>query len=79
MTPEAFSLADDLIKQVQTRMIEIKMSKRALADAMDVTPGYISHLFLGRKRNMTLETMVKLARAVGLGIEVTMYESASHD
>ena len=69
---EPTEIADDIIKQIQARMEEKGMNKAALAASLGVTPGYVSHLFKGRKQNMTLATLDKLARAVDLEVEVNI-------
>lgn len=72
MDATASKLADDLFEQIQSRMKSQGMTRAALAERMDVTPGYVSHLFKGRKRNLTLESLVKLANALGMEVEVTL-------
>lgn len=76
MTIDATRLSADVIEQVERCMATIGMSKTELAEALGVSPGYVSHLLVGRKTNLTVETMAKLATALGADIEITLSNAA---
>lgn len=72
MNENPADIADEIISQIEQRMESTGMTKAQLAHIMGVTPGYVSHLFKGRKRNLTLKTLTLLGDAVGMEVEVTM-------
>lgn len=66
----ASNLIEDVIVQMQAHMEAKGITGKELADRMGVTPGYISHLFRGRKRNLTLTSLAKLAEALGMSVDI---------
>ena len=68
--PTSREITDDVIKQINEALDAGRMTKGELAERMGVTPGYVSHLLVGRKRNLTVETLVKLANALDLSLEI---------
>ncbi len=65
-------LSEGVMKQIEGEMDKRGLTRKWLADEMGVTPGYVSHLFVGRKRNMTLDTLVKMADALGMSVDINI-------
>lgn len=59
-----------VINRMETR----EMSRADLAKEMEVSPAYVSKMLRG-EANFTLETMVKLARAVGGRLQVSIIDA----
>ena len=72
---QATALAVNFLAEVYARMQETGMTKAQLAVAMGVSPAYVTKLFNGSS-NLTMETMAKLAHAVGGKAHVHL---AKHD
>lgn len=56
-----------------TKMEELGVSRMELARRVGRTKGYVSQVLSG-KQNMTLKTMVQLAWALGLRVEVIVQD-----
>ena len=54
----------------------VGMTYRAIAEKLGSSPAYVSKVFRGDS-NMTIESMVKLARATGGSLEVTIVDTES--
>ncbi len=59
--------------KVLIKLDEIKMSKRQLAEQMNVTPQQISKIVSG-KENLTIETQIKLQKILDIPILASYYE-----
>jgi transcriptional regulator with XRE-family HTH domain len=67
-----YSIASDFIEQLQERMEAIPMTQSELARAARVTKGYVSRVFKN-PGNLSLDTIVKFARIVGLKVSIVGY------
>lgn len=63
----AYFYSMDISGAVYTRMEELGMSKRELAERMGVSPAQITKIIKGNQ-NMTLKTIAKLECALGMDI-----------
>lgn len=68
----AYRIASDFIEQLREK-IKGKGAQKRLAKKLNVSPGRISQV-LNNPKNLTLETMVEWARALGLKISVIAYD-----
>lgn len=66
----------DFSEDLLERMGVLKMNNAALAEAAGVSPAYITKVFRGSE-NFTLETMTKLAMAVGGKVRIHICEQAA--
>ncbi len=64
------SLLYTLTEEFHRRMKELGMTQRELARKLNVTDAYVSKLLSGNA-NMSLKTLVKLALALGLEVEIS--------
>lgn len=67
-----YSIASDFIEQLQERMETLPMKQSELAKAANVTKGYVSKMFKN-PGNLSLETIVKFARIVGMKVSIVGY------
>ena len=67
-------LALDIAMHVNKRLKHLELTRSDLARRMGVSPAYVTQL-LGGKPNMTLSTMVRLADALKLGLNVRFVET----
>lgn len=70
---EAEHVAVGFLAQVNARMQVQGMSNAELARRMSTSPAYITRLFRG-SANLSVQTMVKLAQAVGGSLRVELTE-----
>lgn len=68
---QAERVSVDFLAQVNTRMQTLGLSNAELAQRMGTSPAYITRLFRG-SANLSVETMVKLARAVDSTLQVAL-------
>ncbi len=68
-----YSVASDFVEQIQRRMKTLDMKPAQLARESKVSKGRISQIFKDPS-NISLETMIKCARALGLKLLVSAYE-----
>jgi transcriptional regulator with XRE-family HTH domain len=68
----------DFTEDLLARMAKRDMNNAALATAADVTPAYITKVLRGSE-NFTLETMSKLALAVGCHVRVQLASNTRED
>jgi transcriptional regulator with XRE-family HTH domain len=61
---EAFFL--DIVENISVAMKHTDMNQTQLADAIGVTPGRVSGLLRGYKKNVGLRTIVQIATALGV-------------
>jgi transcriptional regulator with XRE-family HTH domain len=61
---EAFFL--DIVENISIAMKHAEMNQAQLADATGVTPGRISGLLRGYRKNVELRTIVQIATALGV-------------
>jgi transcriptional regulator with XRE-family HTH domain len=73
-SPEDFlySIASDFIEDLKNRMRSLGMSQTKLARAARVNKSYISRIFKD-PGNLSLDTIVKLARTVGMKVSIVPY------
>ena len=69
---QAERISVDFLAQVHTRMQALGLSNTELAQRMGTSPAYITRLFRG-SANLSVETMVKLARAVDSTLRVELH------
>jgi len=79
-SPEAlkYAIASDFICQLQNKMDADGTSQKDVAKKIGKSEGYISQV-INRPGNLTLKTMVDLARAVGLKVSIVAYEDETGD
>jgi DNA-binding phage protein len=65
-------IAQDFLAQIEDRLSEKKWGHVDLAKALGITEGRISQVF-NDPGNLTLKTMVRMAKAVGLMVSVVAY------
>lgn len=66
---ERTRIANEFMEAVRSRMKEFRLTQADIARALEKTKTYVSKLFKA-DQNMTLKTMVELAGAVGLKIDM---------
>jgi len=74
----AHRIAFDFIAQVEKRMEAVKMSQAALAQKLGISEGAVSHV-LNNPQNLTLKTIAKYSRALGLKAAVVAYDDGDHE
>ena len=65
------SISLDIAVQVYQRMKAVGLNQTQLAEKLHVSKSYISQILKG-KRNMTLESLVKLAEALEMRVEIAL-------
>lgn len=70
---QAAHVSVGFLAQVHSRMQALGLSHAALAQRMGTSPAYITRLFRGTA-NLSVQTMVKLAQAVGNTLRVELGE-----
>jgi transcriptional regulator with XRE-family HTH domain len=68
-----FAIALDFIDQLEARMAELKCSRSKLAKKAKVDKSYVSQVF-NNPGNLSLETVVKFARALKMKVTVVAYD-----
>jgi transcriptional regulator with XRE-family HTH domain len=68
-----YSIASDFIEDLKEKMIALGMNQQKLANAAKVNKSYVSRTFKD-PGNLTLETIVKFARSVGMKVSLVAYE-----
>lgn len=68
----------DFTEDLLVRMAKRDMSNAALATAADVSPAYVTKVLRGSE-NFTLETMSKLALAVGCHVRIQLASNTRED
>lgn len=69
-----YSIATDIVEQLQSKMKALdNMTKAKLAKAAGISKGRISQIF-NDPGNISLDTVVRLARALGMKVAVMAYE-----
>lgn len=71
-----YSVASDFVEQLQERMDALPMNQSELAQAARVTKGYVSRMFKN-PGNLSLVTMIKFARIVGMKLSIVGYQDAN--
>jgi DNA-binding phage protein len=79
-SPEDFlySIASDFIEDLKDKMRELNMNQSKLARDANVDKSYVSRV-LKDPGNLTLETIVKFARTVGMKVSIVPYEDSDSD
>jgi plasmid maintenance system antidote protein VapI len=75
VTDPADDLITDVIGQIEAIMEARGVPRSELAQMMGVTPGYISHLFVHKDRNLTIRSIVKIAEALGCTVTIGIKRS----
>ena len=73
---KAESVAMDIAFQVYDRIKELRISQSELAGRLRVSRSYISQVLSG-KPNMTVETLLKLAKAIEMELEISLRKPVS--
>lgn len=63
----------DFALALESRRKKINMNYAAVADAISTSPAYISKVFRG-DANLTIESMVKLARSLGCNVDFQLQD-----
>lgn len=72
-----YSVGADLILQIDKAMQEKGITQRQVADSMGVSEARVSQLLAEiRNNNFTLDTMLRLSKAVGMKAAIVLYEDA---
>lgn len=70
-----YSIASDFVEQLQIKMKALdNMTRAKLAKAAGISKGRISQIF-NDPGNTSLDTAIRLARALGLGVSLLTYEN----
>lgn len=72
--PQVEALTEALSHRVQSTLEQRGLPRRELARRLGVSPAYVTQL-LGGRANFTLDTLVKLSRALGLELRCALVES----
>ena len=68
----------DFIAQLEQKMESLPLTQSELAKKLDVTEGYVSQI-LNNPSNLSLRTIIKYARALGLKVAVVAYDDNDPD
>jgi len=72
-----YSIASDFVEQLQSKMKALDdMTRAKLAKAAGISKGRISQIF-NDPGNISLDTAIRLARALGLGVSLLTYENVA--
>src|SRR6266850_8043186 len=71
-----YSIASDFVEQLRAKMKKLGMTQSKLAKAARVSKSYVSQVF-NDPGNLSLVTIVKFAKAVGMKVSVVGYEDDS--
>lgn len=61
---------DELIRRLDETRLDLGMSKAELARAVSAKPEIVRRLFTTKKPNPTLETVIRLAHALGYSLQL---------
>ena len=67
------SVAFDISVQIYKQMEKLGINKKDLAEKLNVSKSYITQLLKG-KSNMTIETLIKVAEALGMTLQIELVE-----
>ena len=67
------SVAFDISVQIYKQMKKLGINKKELAEKLGVSRSYITQLLKG-KSNMTIETLIKVAKALGMTLQIKLVE-----
>jgi len=67
------SIAFDISVQIYKQMEKLGINKKELAEKLNVSKSYITQLLKG-KSNMTIETLIKVAEALGMTLQIKLVE-----
>jgi len=67
------SVAFDISVQIYKQMEKLGINKKDLAEKLNVSKSYITQLLKG-KSNMTIETLIKVAEALGMTLQIKLVE-----
>ena len=67
------SVAFDISVQIYKQMKKLGINKKELAEKLNVSKSYITQLLKG-KSNMTIETLIKVAEALGMTLQIKLVE-----
>jgi transcriptional regulator with XRE-family HTH domain len=73
-----FDIAAGFSDKIEDRLDELGMTQAGLAEKLGVTPGRVSQL-INNPGNLSLKTMVRWARAVGLKLTVFPYDDGDSE
>jgi len=68
-----FSIGADFVAQLEAKLEESHIAQNALSTALNITKGAVSQA-LNNPGNLTIRSMVKYARAVGMDVSVVLYK-----
>lgn len=73
-----YRIASDFVSQIEDRMESLNLSQVQVAKRIEKTKGYVSQV-LKDPGNLTLKSMILLARALELKISVVAYDDGDHE
>jgi len=76
---EWLSLSFDIAVRVLDTLKAKKMTQKELAEKMKVSPQFINKIVKGQENNLSLETIGKLSRALGLKLRALMDTEVSNE
>src|ERR1019366_8163297 len=68
-----YAIASDFVAQIETKLEQEGMSRKAYGKLLDVTPGRVSQL-LNDPSSFNLRSVVNCARALGMKVSIVAYE-----
>jgi transcriptional regulator with XRE-family HTH domain len=74
----AYRIASDFVEQLERKRESLNWSKRRLARELKLSPGRISQV-INDPGNLTLELMVKVARALQMKVSILAYEDGDKE
>jgi transcriptional regulator with XRE-family HTH domain len=74
----AYRIASDFVEQLERKRESLNWSKRRLARELELSPGRISQV-INDPGNLTLELMVKVARALQMKVSILAYEDGDKE
>jgi transcriptional regulator with XRE-family HTH domain len=74
----AYRIASDFVEQLEQKRKSLNWRKRRLARELGLSPGRVSQL-INDPGNLTLELMVKVARALQMKVSVLAYEDGDQE
>lgn len=74
----AYRIASDFVEQLERKRESLNWSKKRLAHELKLSPGRVSQV-INDPGNLTLELMVKVARALQMKVSILAYEDGDKE
>lgn len=69
-----FSIGADFVAQLEAKLEEKSIAQKTLSNSLHITQGAVSQA-LNNPGNLTIQTMVKYAKALGMNVSIVLYEN----